>query len=372
MLISTTLLCACSNKPKGKSPISVQTGTIQNATFNPSLSAISALESTTNVALRPEADGRVVKILAKEGEQVYAGQPIIVLDNTQQSAKLNAAKAEAQKDLVNAERYNFLYNQGAASAKTRDLYETLAIESRDRAIASKATLDYKFVRSPIDGVVGDLDTVKLGDYVKTGQPLTGIVDNSTLWTLMQIPASQANRVQLGQTVMIASQSTPVIKGQGTVTFISPYFAMPDTKQSPNTLMVKATFPNLTGQLKTGQFVKSNIITGQNTSLAVPVQSVFMQAEQPFVYLVIPLSSALTKIKASPNTPKQTIEKLKKLPQNTPIVIQHAVKLGNLQGNYYPVQSGLRMGDKVVVGNTALLSNGMPVKTTTTSNQGSNQ
>ena len=310
-------------------------------------------------------------ILVNEGDRVKTGQAILVLDNVQQSAALDASKAEARMDFVNAERYEFLYKQGATSAKDRDYYATRAIASRDRAIASRATLGFKYVRSPINGEVGGLDTVKLGDYVKTGQPITGIVDNSNLWTLMQIPASQANRVRLGQTVELTSQSNPVISGQGTVTFISPYFAMPDTKQTPNTVMVKATFPNLTGQLKTGQFVKSSIITGQTTSLAVPVQAVFMQAQQPFVYLVIPLSRALPKIKASKNIPESTKNKLEKLPIKTPVVIQHPVQLGALQGNYYPVESGLKQGETVVIGNTSKLSSGMPVKTSMTTTDKSN-
>jgi membrane fusion protein, multidrug efflux system len=360
--IAATLLVGCS-KPKQPAQqfLTVKTAQINEATFNPSVEAISTLESTTNVALRPETDGRVVKINATEGQRVKAGQPILVLDNVQQSAALNAARAQARTDKLNAERYEFLYKQGAASAKTRDQYATQAIASRDQALASAATLGYKYVRSPIDGVVGDLDTVKLGDYVKTGQAITGIVDNSTLWTLMQIPATQAGRVKVGQTVKVSSQTTPPITGEGSVTFISPYFGISGSQQSPNTLMVKATFPNLTGQLKTGQFVKSQIITGQTQALAVPVQAVFMQAQQPFVYVVVPLSKALPKIKASTVIPAASKKKLESLPTSTPIVVQKPVQLGTLQNNLYPIQSGLSRGETVVVSNTALLSNGMPVK-----------
>jgi len=360
--IAATLLVGCS-KPKQPAQqfLTVKTAQINEATFNPSVEAISTLESTTNVALRPETDGRVVKIIATEGQRVKAGQPILVLDNVQQSAALNAARAQARTDKLNAERYELLYKQGAASAKTRDQYATQAIASRDQALASAATLGYKYVRSPIDGVVGDLDTVKLGDYVKTGQAITGIVDNSTLWTLMQIPATQAGRVKVGQTVKVSSQTSPPVTGEGSVTFISPYFGISGSQQSPNTLMVKATFPNLTGQLKTGQFVKSQIITGQTQALAVPVQAVFMQAQQPFVYVVVPLSKALPKIKAAPVIPAASKKKLESLPTSTPIVVQKPVQLGTLQNNLYPIQSGLSRGETVVVSNTALLSNGMPVK-----------
>ncbi len=360
LLGAVAMITSCSHKAAHKI-LTVQTTTISSANFAPTVSAVSVLESTANVYVKPQIDGTVVKILAKEGQLVKAGQAILVLDNVQQSAALDAAKAEAKKDQLNAERYEFLYQQGATSAKTRDQYAAKAIQSRDQARADAATLGYKFVRAPINGVIGDMDAVKIGDYVKKGQAITGIVDNSALWTLMQIPATQANQVELGQTVMVSSQTTPPINGKGSVVFISPYFAMKGTNQSPNTLMVKAAFPNLTGKLKTGQFVKSQIITGQFNSLAVPVQAVFMQAQQPFVYAVVPLSKALPKIKASTSIPESSKKKLESLPANTPIVVQKAVNLGPLQNNLYQLKSGLQQGEQVVSSNTALLRNGMPVK-----------
>ena len=360
-LAAAALLTGCGKARQAARMMTVQTATISEATFEPNLQSISVLESTTNVALRPETDGRVVQVLAKDGQQVKAGQPILVLDNVQESAALDAAKAQAQTDRLNAERYEFLYQNGAASAKQRDRYATQAIASRDQARSTAANLGYKFVRSPIDGVIGDLDKVKLGDYLKTGQAITGIVNNSTLWTLMQIPATQASDVAIGQVVKVVSQGNPPVQGEGSVVFISPYFGMSGSSSAPNTLMVKAEFPNLTGKLKTGQYVKSAIITGRKESLAVPVQAVMMQAEQPFVYKLIPLSRALPKIKASATVPAATKKKLEKLPSSTPIVVQTSVQLGPLQNNLYPVKSGLKQDDVVAISNTSRLRSGMPVK-----------
>ena len=362
VLTLSVALAACGqSKKSGTTFLSINTATIAQGSFQPSIKAISPLESTTNVTLSPETDGRVIKKLVKEGDQVQAGQVILVLDNTQLSAQLDASQAQARYDRVNAERYQYLYEQGAASAKRRDAYVTKAISSRDQAIADKANLNYKFVRAPIDGVIGDLDTVKIGDYVKTGDIITGIVDNSTLWTLMEIPASQGPQVKVGQAVKLATQSTPPVKGEGEITFVSPYYAIPKAGNPPNTLMVKAVFPNLTGQLKTGQYVSSEIITGSSERLAVPVQAVMMQAQQPFVYEVVPINKALPTIKSSPNTTAKALKKLEKLPGNTPIVIQTKVQLGDLQNHLYPVISGLKAGDKVAISNTSRLRSGMPVK-----------
>jgi len=355
------LLTACSGKPPGRTPLSVQVESIREAEFNPSIEVISQLSSTTDVALRPEIDGRVVKILVSQGQQVKAGQPVLVLDNVQQSAQLDASKAEALKDRFNAQRYIFLNEQGAVSTKQRDEYVTQAIQSRDQVRANAATLGYKYVTAPISGEIGDLDTVKIGDYVRQGQAITGIVDNSNLWTLMDVPATQALRVAMGQSVQLTTQTNPPLKGTGKVVFISPYFGVSGSTSSPNTVLVKAAFPNLNGALKTGQYVKNRIITGSSMGLSVPVTAVLMQAQQPFVYRVVQLAQVLPKIKASTVIPEKEKTILLALPLTTSIVVQTPVKLGQLQDNRYELISGLQKGARVVVSNTALLRSGMPVK-----------
>jgi RND family efflux transporter MFP subunit len=353
-------LAGCGGKPPQLPPFTVQAETIDEASFSPSIEVVSVLTSTTNVTLAPEADGRVVKILATQGQRVKAGQPILVLDHVQPKAELNSSVAGARKDRVNAERYIFLNQQGAVSTRDRDYYVTQAIQSAQTVRADAATLGYKYVTAPIAGEIGDLDSVKIGDYVRQGQTITGIVDNSTLWTLMDVPATQASRVQMGQQVLLQTQGNPPVNGSGKIVFISPYFGVSGSTSSPNTVLVKAAFPNLTGKLKTGQYVRNRIITGTSRQLSVPVQAVMMQAQQPFVYRIFPLSEVLPKLKASSQVPPPVKQKLETLPPKTPIVIQTPVQLGPLDNNRYPLISGLQAGDRVVVSNTALLRTGMPV------------
>jgi len=359
-LLGLIALAGCGAKPPAKPPLVVQVATIGKASFSPTIEVVSVMASTTDVTLRPEADGRVVKILATQGQRVKAGQPILVLDHVQPKAELNSSIAGARKDRVNAERYIFLNQQGAVSTRDRDYYVTQAIQTSQQVRANAATLGYKYVTAPIAGEIGDLDSVKLGDYIRQGQAITGIVDNSTLWTLMDVPATLASRVRLGQAVLLQSQGKPPVNGAGKVVFISPYFGVSGSTSSPNTVLVKAEFPNLTGKLKTGQSVRNRIITGASRQLSLPVQAVMMQAQQPFVYRIFPLSQMLPKIRASTQIPPAQKQKLEALPPRTPIVVQTPVTLGQLENNSYPLLSGLRAGDRVVVSNTALLRNGMPV------------
>jgi membrane fusion protein (multidrug efflux system) len=364
LLLPGVMLGGCT-KPQAKTPPppSVQTVIVGSARFAPGIDVVSRIQSTSNVVMRPETDGRVVRILASQGQRVKAGQPILVLDNVQQSATLDASRAEALKDRANAERYIFLNQQGAVSTKDRDYYVTQAIQSREQVRANAATLGYKFVTAPIDGELGNLDSVKLGDYVHQGQAITGIVNNAVLWTLMDVPATQASQVKVGQPVQVESQGNPPVRGVGRVVFISPYYGENNEKASPNTVLVKAEFPNLTGQLKTNQYVRNRIITDVKDQLAVPAQAVQMKASQAFVFKVYPLRQVLPRIQASDQLPEAQKQTLAKLPGSTPIAVQVPVTLGQMQGNLFPVLSGLSKGDQVIVSNTALLRSGIPVRVT---------
>ena len=152
--------------------------------------------------------GTVVQILATTGQQVKAGQVILVLDNVQQSAALDAARSETRKDILNAERYDYLYGRVPSQRRRGSLCERGGA-GPGQARSDAAELGYKFKRAPINGVVGD-QFMKLGDYV--GKAITGIVDNSILWTLMEIPASDASAVKVGQTVKLVSGHTTGDRG----------------------------------------------------------------------------------------------------------------------------------------------------------------
>ena len=127
-----------------------------------------------------------------------AGQVILALDNIQQSAALDAALSEARKNILNAERYEYLYKQ--VPSQRRNAIGTPLKPSKPATKAARCRrAGLQICEGAHRWCHRGPGSVKLGDYVKTGQTITGIVDNSTPWTLMEIPASEASAVKVGQT-----------------------------------------------------------------------------------------------------------------------------------------------------------------------------
>ncbi|MFO0016865.1 MAG: efflux RND transporter periplasmic adaptor subunit [Synechococcaceae cyanobacterium] len=306
----------------------------------------STLEAIRELRLAPEISGRIVAMPVYEGQEVKPGQLLFTLDQVQLQSEVNADAAEARKNQVNAERYIFLNEQGAVSTKDRDFYVTQAIQSRDKLRASLATLGYKNVVAPIAGYVGNLN-YKLGDVIQAGSVVTSVIDNSKLWVRIDVPAPLSDRLRRGLPVLLQGPDPGRPRAVGQVVFIAP-----SLDKERQTLLVKAAFANPDGSLRNNERVSATVLFSRQPVLAIPEQAVLLQAGKPFVFLAVSINEAQMRLgrtlKPSP-------------PADLPVVVQVPVQLGTLQGGAYPVLSGLRPQDSVVLGNLAQLRSGLSVQ-----------
>ena len=306
----------------------------------------STLEAIRELRLAPEISGRIVAMPVFEGQDVKAGQLLFTLDQVQQQAEVNADAAEARKNQVNAERYIFLNDQGAVSTKDRDFYVTQAIQSRDKLRASLATLGYKNVVAPIAGYVGNLN-YKIGDVIQAGSVVASVIDNSKLWVRIDVPAPLSDRVRRGLPVLLHGPDPRRPKAVGQVVFIAP-----SLDKDRQTLLVKAAFANPDGSLRNNERVSATVLFSRQPVLAIPEQAVLLQAGKTFVFLAVSVDEAQMRLgRTIKPTPPDTL----------PVVVQVPVQLGTLQGGAYPVLSGLRPQDSVVLGNLAQLRSGLSVQ-----------
>ena len=68
------------------------------------MQAIGTLAPVQGVTLSADAEGTIVKILVESGTTVKAGDPLVELDTTVETAQLNAAEAWADLAKVNIDR----------------------------------------------------------------------------------------------------------------------------------------------------------------------------------------------------------------------------------------------------------------------------
>ena len=306
----------------------------------------STLEAIREIRLASEIAGRITAMPVNQGQRVQRGDLLFRLDQVQLEASVDADSAEARKDFINAERYIFLNQQGAVSTKDRDFYVTQAIQSRDKLKASRANLGYKNVVAPISGYVGSLN-FKLGDVINAGEAVTSVVDNSRLWVRIDVPGELSDRVRPGLPVILKGPDPRRPRAAGQVVFVAP-----DLDKDRQTLLVKAEFSNPDGGLRNNERVSATLVFDQRRVLAIPQQTVLLQAGKTFVFLAVSAQEAGRRLG----------REIEPAPQpDLPVVVQVPVKLGTLQDGAYPVLDGLTASDTVVVGNLAQLRSGLSVK-----------
>lgn len=318
-----------------------------NHPFPEEIATVSTLEAPEEVNLAAQAGGRIQSLLIRQGDAVRQGQLLVVLDQTQLQEEVRALKGQRDESRLNYQRFEYLVQQGAASAIQRDALRQNYLAADAALGAKQADLAYKDLRAPIDGVVSDV-TVKPGDVIRAGTPFTTIQRTAKLLARVEVPSRYGRRVRAGQVVMLNPPSGSAgVKGR--VVSIDPR-----VNNATQAFLVKAELDNPAGEFRNGERVGTRLVIGQRPQLAVPALAVTRSSGQAFVLVV----GNLEDLERFPgNAPIETLRALRPLPR---FALQMPVKLGALQNGRYPVLKGLNEGQSVIVSNLVSLRHGTPV------------
>ena len=341
--------------PKQPPPPKVQAVSTQMAEFTEGVDTVSTLEASNLVELAAQSGGRILELKIKQGDEVDPGQLLVVLDQAQQQARLAEDKAKAETARANYERYQYRPKTGAASHKELDRYRTQYIAAMETVKSTEATLSYNNLRSPSAGMVADV-TVKVGDVIQTGQVFTSLVQNNELEARVEVPAVFANRLALGQPVLLSAPGSENVIATGKVDSIDPR-----VNKKTQGLLVKAVFPNEDAKLRDGQRLRTRVQIKAQQELSVPFSAVTQTSGQSFVFRL----GTFEELKANPG--KADLEKLEKgikagkLPADAQFALQTPVTVGELENQLYPITKGLEANQKVATTNLLNLKHGMPVQ-----------
>ncbi len=304
------------------------------------VATIRSLRSTT---VQPQVEGYVRRIFVRAGDRVAAGQPLVQIDPDRQQAAvvtLESQRAAREADLTLATqqlaRVRKLHEAGAVSRAELEQAESAhknaeaqlaAVRSQIRE--TQVQLQYYRVTAPAAGIVGDIP-VRQGDRVTPSTVITTVDEPEGLEAYINVPLERAGELREGLTVQLLDSNGQVI-GSNPVTFIAP--RADDATQS---VLVKATLRQLPPAIRVMQYVRARLIWTDAPVLTVPIVAVNRLAGQFFVFVA-------------------------EGGQQGTVARQKPVTLGNVVGDDYIVQGGLRAGERVIVSNIQKIGDGAPVK-----------
>ncbi|MFO9702926.1 efflux RND transporter periplasmic adaptor subunit [Legionella pneumophila serogroup 1] len=169
------------------------------------------------------------------------------------------------------------------------------------------------VTAPIAGII-DARNINLGQAVEPNTVLFHISNRDKLLVIAQVYEEDLGKVKVGQEVTIHALSYPKQTFPGQVTLIEP-----NLDPLTRTVNVRITLDNKEGLLKTGMFVRANVILARNeAALTVPNAAVLQADGEQFVFV-----------------------------QNGDIYDRVVVKIGAVDDDYSEITDGLVPGDLVV-------------------------
>ncbi len=273
--------------------------------------------------------GTVLSVLAREGDAVAAGQPLVRIDardlaakQAQSSAAIADADAMRKDALAHAARIRALYADSAATRVQLDAVET-AVARADagvnaaHAAASEvaAMTAYSLVRAPFAGKVSRR-FVDPGAFAAPGAPLMTVEDGSELRISASTTPDIARGIKRGQVLNATiEQTTTTARVEGVV---------PST--AGNLYMINALVANPTGSLLSGSSATLSIPQGRRTVLLVPSRSITRSGDLTGVTVRTGAGDAI-----------------------------RWVRLGRTQDGMVEVSSGLQAGEVVVIPDTGGVS-----------------
>jgi multidrug efflux system membrane fusion protein len=337
---------AKANAPPPAVPVGV--ATVKQGDFNVYITGLGSVQAFNTVSLKTRIDGQIMQVNFREGQDVKAGDLLIVIDPRPYQVALAQAEANLQKDeaqLTNAkaqyDRNNVLYQQGVIAKQDLDTlqasfgtYEGTIAADKAAIDAAKLNLTYCYIKSPVPGRVG-LRQVDPGNYVTAagGTAMLVITQLQPISLVFTIPEDQLQQVaqhmrQSTLEVDAYSRDDQTKLATGTLLTINNQI-----DQTTGTVQLKATFANADNALWPNQFVNAHLLLEQRKdAITAPASAMQRGPDGTYTYVV-----------DSSNT-----------------VQMRTVQIALTQGSTVVIASGLQPGDRVVTDGQEKLQAGMKV------------
>ena len=148
LLLGTLLLGSCANQPQAASPppVVVEIDRVESTQVRNSTQFVARVEGVENSTIRPRASGWVKQVYVRLGDRVSAGDPLMLIDPSQQQANLESrlavvesrrAQLESAKANLDSQRAELRRLQAELSfqsqeANLRDAEQTLEAERQEK------------------------------------------------------------------------------------------------------------------------------------------------------------------------------------------------------------------------------------------------
>jgi len=332
--ITLAVLLACTlstpsyaNKSRGNQSVAVVSEEVATHEISQSLSLIGKLEAAESVIISPEVSGKIDRIAVKANQEVKKGQLLIQLNDDKASAAIKEAQAYLNDEKRKLKEFQRLAKKNAITQTEIDGQKASVDIAQARLEAANANLSDLHISAPFSGTVGFIDFSR-GKMVNVGTELLTL-DNLSLMQLdLQVPERYLSMLSTGMKVDAMSQAWGKTVFSGKVVGI-------DSRINAETLnlRIRIEFPNKDLKMKPGMLMAAELDFPAINAPIIPVQALEYSGTKRYVYVI-----------GDDNKVTRT-----------------QVTLGARVENRVVIESGLEIGQDIVVQGLVNMREGVTVK-----------
>ena len=317
-------------------PTTVTSATVEQADWEPVLTAIGSITPVQGATISAELAGMVSEIGFQSGTPVKKGDMLLKLDASAEEAQLRAAEADALLAKNDLERAKDLVARKVISKAEFDAAQSRFAQKTAAVDNVQSIIDKKEIRAPFDGAAG-IRAVNPGQMVKVGDPLVSLQALDRVFVDFSLPQQQIADLKPDLPVRVTTDAIAGREFEGKLTAVNS-----SIDASTRSVSLQATLDNSDHALRAGMFARVNVLLPQKHSiLFVPATAISYAPYGNSVYVI--------EKKKDDKTGKDQL-----------LLRQQFIRTGETRGDFVAVTEGLKAGDQVVSTGVFKLRNGMDV------------
>lgn len=263
--------------------------------------------------------GYLEAIPVKEGQRVMQGDLLFKILPVLYEAKLESDIAEAQLAQIELQNTNKLYQQKIVAQPEVALAQAKLAKAQANVKLAQAELNFANVKAPFDGIV-DRQHHQLGSLVEEGDILTTLSDNSVMWVYFNVPEAkyleyEADPKKDELKIQLKLANGEIFPQPGVIGAVEAIF-----NNETGNISFRADFDNPDHLLRHGQTGTILLSRVVKDALVIPQRATFEILDKKYAFVV----------------------------GEDNVVHQRDITIQSEQDDIYLLESGLEVGDKIIL------------------------
>lgn len=278
--------------------------------------ALGTARANESVSISANVTEKISDIRFEDSQRVRKGDVLVVLEQAEEQANLEQAKAVLGERQLSLDRLLTLEKRQLAATDELDSARLGVEQARANISAIQARIDDRIIRAPFAGVLG-LRNISVGALVETGDLIATLDDTRIIKLDFSVPALFLPELKAGMTINARAASL------GDKTYVGEVSSV-DSRVDPVTrsVRVRALLPNPRGDIVPGVLMQVDLLRNTRTALLVPEAAILPQADREYVMVRVQKDG------------KDSVEK-------------RQVTLGAREPGMVEILSGLNAGEQVI-------------------------